>query len=155
MDNVDKSIHSNTTRSIRSTKDKNEFHDIVLNGDQQQPPDYVELTMTGQNACYSGADGAVVINDSNEDHDGIVEYSSVTGGLDTTTSQYYDEDEEGDDNEEDAVDAIFIDDPDDMSHRSGCSTRSYRSTRSGRSSKSGRNGSKKKLTGSERDLTAF
>ena len=153
---VDQSMHSNTTRSIRSSRSKNEIHDIMYDGDLQQPPNYVELTMTGQNDYYSGAEGSVVIDDGG-DRDRIGEQSNDPIGLDTTTSRYEDDDdEEGGEDEEDAVDGLFIDDLDDMSHKSGCSVRSYRSGRSGRSgrsSKSGRTGSK--LTGSERDLTAF
>ena len=147
---VDESMRSNT---IRTSTSKNEFHDIMYDGDQQQePPNYVELTMSGKNDYYTETEGAVVINDSG-DHDGTVgEEGNVAGGLDASTSQYYDDDEqEEDENEEDAVDGLFIDDPDDMSHKSGCSGRSYLSGRSNRSSKSGRTGSK--LT--ERDLTAF
>ena len=153
---VDDSVRTNTTRSNRTSNSKSEFHDIMYDGDQQQPPNYVELTMTGQNDYYTGEAEATVAIDDSGDHDGTaVEETNVAGGLDASTSQYYDEDEgEDDDNEEDAVDGLFIDDPDDMSHKSGCSVRSYRSGRSGRSgrsSKSGRTGSK--LT--ERDLTAF
>jgi hypothetical protein len=150
---VDESMRSNTTRSIRTSTSKHEIHDIMYDGDQQQPPNYVELTMSGQNDYYTETEG-VVVDEDNGDHDGTGEERNVAGGLDASTSQYYDEDEQEDENEEDAVDGLFIDDPDDMSHKSGCSGRSYRSGRSGRSgrsSKSGRAGSK--LT--ERDLTAF
>ena len=156
---TDISIRSNTSRSNRTSKSKNELHDIMYDGDQQQPPNYVELTLSGKNDYYDEAENDV------GGQDGAAEHDDVAGGLDTSASQYYDEDEvdgDGDGQEyddeqasdEDAVDGIFIDYPDDVSHKSGCSGRSLRSVRSGRSgrsSKSGRTGSKL----ADRDLTAF
>ena len=102
--------------SMRSGTRKNELHDVMFDsGEQQQPLNYVELTMSGKNDYYNTETESEVVINYGGDHDGVGEEGNVAGGLNASTSQYYDddEDEQVDDNEEDAVDGIFIDDPDD------------------------------------------
>jgi hypothetical protein len=106
-----------------------ESHHETEQPEDVSPTEYVETSMSG--------DGAVGVVVGDAEYDQYLEQENVGGDL---------EDDESDGTEEE-----FIDEPDDLSQRSGCSGRSYRSGRSGQSSKSGRTGH----LGGERDLTSF
>jgi hypothetical protein len=149
--NVDSSHHttrsnqtSKTERSNRTSTSKKatDLHDIMYDG--EQPPNYVEVEMSGQHDYSLEAVGSTSVDDGDTHN---LDRENMNIGGDNTDYQ-----DDNDDDDEVAVDGIFIDDPDDRSYKSGCSARSYRSGRSGRSSKSGRTG---KLANGERDLTAF
>jgi DHHC palmitoyltransferase len=108
-------------------REASESHDITP--EELSPTEFVETS--------NGGDGALGVVDSDAEYDNYLEHENV--GVDV------------DDDDDDGTEDEFIDEPDDLSARSGCSGRSYRSGRSGRSSKSGRS----RRLGGERDLTSF
>jgi hypothetical protein len=167
-DNADQDRSENSTRSITVSQqndgnDEGEKPDETKaitvseqNGDsdghtqgdtndvtQQQeytPTEYVEMSMSRE------GDG-VVIDDALDD----------TCNLDLSNNDEAADDNDSEDNEYNEVQEVFLDEPDDRSHKSGCSGRSGRSYRSGRSARSGRSSKSGRSThlGGDRDLTLF